>query len=75
MSEHTILQMLERGVCVTVNSDDPAYFGGYMSENFFALAKALNMSKSQAKRLVKNAIDASFTDNDRKQALLRILES
>ncbi|HEY5716678.1 MAG TPA: adenosine deaminase [Psychromonas sp.] len=75
MSEHTILQMLECGVCVTVNSDDPAYFGGYMSENLFALARALNMSKSQAKRLVENAVNASFTDNDRKQALLRILES
>lgn len=60
MSEHTILEMLERGVCVTVNSDDPAYFGGYMTENFVALADALGMTKTQAKSLVSNSIKGSF---------------
>jgi adenosine deaminase len=60
MSEHTILEMLERGVCVTVNSDDPAYFGGYMTENFVALADSLGMTKAQAKRLVSNSIKGSF---------------
>ena len=69
MSQHTILNMLEKGVCVTVNSDDPAYFGGYMTENFFALAQALDMSKDQAKQLVLNSIEASFADDDRKQTM------
>ncbi len=73
MSEHNILQMLEMGVCVTVNSDDPAYFGGYMTENFVALAEALQMSKDQAKRLVANSIEASFADPLRKQELKELL--
>lgn len=70
MSEHTILAMLQRGVCVTVNSDDPAYFGGYMTENFVALAQALELSKIDAKQLVKNSINASFITQQAKQALL-----
>lgn len=69
MSEHTILEMLERGVCVTVNSDDPAYFGGYMTENFVALADALDMTKAQAKRLVSNSIKGSFISPEHKHKL------
>ncbi len=74
MSEHNILQMLEEGVCVTVNSDDPAYFGGYMTENFVALAQDLAMSKEQAKKLVRNSIEASFADAARKQKILALLD-
>jgi len=69
MSQHNILDLLASDVCVTVNSDDPAYFGGYMTENFKVLADALAMTKTQAKQLSRNAIDASFADNKRKQAL------
>ncbi|RDH84413.1 MAG: adenosine deaminase [endosymbiont of Galathealinum brachiosum] len=69
MSEHNILLMLEQGVCVTVNSDDPAYFGGYMTENFVALAKSLDMTEIQARLLVLNSIEASFVDDERKQAM------
>jgi len=75
MSEHTILQMLERGVCVTVNSDDPAYFGGYMTENFVALAESLAMTKEQAKQLVLNSINGCFASDDRKQAMLEVLRN
>jgi adenosine deaminase len=50
--------MLERGVKVTVNSDDPAYFGGYVTENFMALHEGLGMSEEQAKRLAQNSLDA-----------------
>ena len=69
MSQHTILIMLEQGVCVTVNSDDPAYFGGYMTENFLALAQTLDLTECQARQLALNSIDASFASNDRKQAM------
>jgi adenine deaminase len=69
MAEHNILEMLEQGVCVTVNSDDPAYFGGYMTENFVALATSLNMNKTQAKQLVINSIEASMVDDIRKQQM------
>lgn len=58
MSQHNILDMLERGVKVTVNSDDPAYFGGYVTENFHALYTHLGMTKDQAKRLAQNSLDA-----------------
>ena len=69
MSEHTILKMLTRGVCVTVNSDDPAYFGGYMTENFVALVDALKLTKTQAKKLVENSIGASFIHKELKESL------
>jgi len=73
MSKHNILIMLEQGICVTVNSDDPAYFGGYMTENFIALAAFLNLTQSQAKQLVINSIDASFVDEARKHTLRTLL--
>ena len=69
MADHNILDMLEQGVCVTVNSDDPAYFGGYMTENFDALAQALQLSEQQAVQLVNNSIAASFASDERKQAI------
>lgn len=58
MSQHNILQMLEQGVKVTVNSDDPAYFGGYVTENFMALHDSLGMTEEQARRLAQNSLDA-----------------
>lgn len=73
MSQHNILEMLEQGVCVTVNSDDPAYFGGYMTENFVALAQSLAMTKQQARQLVKNSVEASFASEHRKQEILNLL--
>jgi adenosine deaminase len=73
MSKHTILNMLDQGICVTVNSDDPAYFGGYMTENFLSLAQYLDLSEPQARQLVLNSINASFADEDRKQAMRQLL--
>jgi adenosine deaminase len=58
MGQHNILDMLEMGVKVTVNSDDPAYFGGYVTENFIALHEGLGMSRAQAQRLAQNSLDA-----------------
>lgn len=58
MKQHTILDMLDRGVKVTVNSDDPAYFGGYINENFQAMFEHLNMSEQQALSLITNSFDA-----------------
>ena len=75
MSQHNILEMLDSGVCVTVNSDDPAYFGGYMTENFEALALALGMTGQQARQLVLNSIEASFADEARKAQIQKLLVS
>ncbi|WP_252273017.1 adenosine deaminase [Pseudomonas subflava] len=58
MRQHNILAMLERGVKVTVNSDDPAYFGGYVGENFAALERDLGMTREQAARLASNSLEA-----------------
>lgn len=58
MSQHPVLQMLEQGALVTVNSDDPAYFGGYVTENYQALHQHLQMSKEQAERLAANSFAA-----------------
>ena len=52
--------MLEAGVCVTINSDDPAYFGGYINENFTQTFAALQLSAQQAWQLAHNSFAASF---------------
>lgn len=67
MSEHNILSMLESGVLVTVNSDDPSYFGGYLNENYIALHNALNLTKDQLIKLVKNSFTASLISPKRKK--------
>ena len=73
MSEHTILTMLNLGLCVCVNSDDPSYFGGYITENFNALVAPLSLSKEQAIQLVENSISASFAEDDRKFEMIKLL--
>ncbi|MGR6872009.1 adenosine deaminase [Pseudomonas sp. HK3] len=70
MSEHNILKLLEFGLNVTVNSDDPSFFGGYLLENFTALADHLHMSEAQATQLARNSINSSFLSDAEKQALL-----
>ncbi|MDC1447200.1 adenosine deaminase [Candidatus Thioglobus sp.] len=75
MASHTILDMLDLGVCVTVNSDDPSYFGGYMTENFLALYDSLELSRDQAISLIKNSIDASFAEDSRKKELSNLLQT
>ena len=75
LKEHNLKQLLDLGLCVTVNSDDPAYFGGYIEENFLAVQKALNLDQNHIYRLVKNSFQASFLDQREKQNLLAELES
>ena len=70
MSEHNILKLLEFGLNVTVNSDDPSFFGGYLLENFTALSDHLKMSEAQAAQLARNSINSSFLTTEEKQALL-----
>ena len=70
LSQHNILKLLDQGLCVTVNSDDPGYFGGFLNENFQALAQHLNMSKAQALALAENSFRASFLDETKIQAMI-----
>lgn len=64
---HPLSEMLEKGLIATVNSDDPAYFGGYINDNYLAIAHALNLSKEQVVQLVKNSFTASFLSEEEKQ--------
>jgi len=60
IEDHNLKRLLERGVCVTVNSDDPAYFGGYVAENFLAVQSGLGLAQQQLVELARNSIEASF---------------
>jgi len=75
MTHHNIKQLLDLGVCVTINSDDPAYFGGYMNENFYATQVGLDLSKADLYRISRNAVQAAFLNVDRKQALMAELDA
>jgi len=58
--EHNILALSAQGLLVTVNSDDPSYFGGYMNENFIALLDKLNLTRAEIVQLISNSLQASF---------------
>ena len=67
MEDHNLKRLLERGVCVSVNSDDPAYFGGYVLENFLAVQNGLGLSRKQLVELARNSIEASFLADSAKR--------
>ncbi len=67
MAKHNIRRLLQKGVHVTVNSDDPSYFGGYMNDNFIAITEALDLTKDELKQLAINSFEASFISDDEKQ--------
>ena len=67
MGEHNIRRLLQKGVHVTVNSDDPSYFGGYMNDNFIAIQQALDLSNDELKQLAIHSFEASFISDDEKQ--------
>lgn len=73
MDQHNLKQLMEPGLCVTVNSDDPAYFGGYMAENFAAVESALGLTPEQLVQLAKNSFKASFLSPAEQQLYLQEL--
>jgi adenosine deaminase len=60
IEDHNLKRLLEQGLCVTVNSDDPAYFGGYVLENYLAVQKGLDLSGAELALLARNSFEASF---------------
>jgi len=58
MRDHPLRKMLDRGLAVTVNSDDPAYFGGYINDNYLAAAEALHLTREELERIAQNSFDA-----------------
>ena len=75
MKAHPLKEMMARGLMVTVNSDDPAYFGGYVNENYRAVQEALAFSKDDLASLARNSFEASFLSRPEKAALVARLDS
>ncbi|CAN0406558.1 unnamed protein product [Discosporangium mesarthrocarpum] len=75
MAQHPLRAMLDAGLMVTVNSDDPAYFGGYVLDNYVAVRDALDLSEDEIVTLARNSIIASFLDKDEKKRWLTAIEN
>lgn len=75
LKDHPLKKMLNLGLKATVNSDDPAYFGGYMNANFLQTAEALDLTQEEIKTLVKNSFEYSFLSDDEKQKYLIQVEN
>jgi len=73
MDKHNILELLRKGILVTINSDDPAYFGGYLNENYEAIVEHLEISEDELKCLARNSFKASFLEEVQKQKYLALL--
>jgi adenosine deaminase len=75
MKQHTLKHLLAQGVAVTVNSDDPAYFGGYVNANYFATVEALDLSEQEVYTILRNGFEASFVSPLERQALIDKLDA
>ncbi len=69
LEDHNLKRLLDLGIRVTINSDDPAYFGGYVLDNYVAAAEALDLSREDLVALARNSIEATFLDSEAKQDL------
>ncbi len=74
IEDHNLKRLLEAGLRVTVNSDDPAYFGGYLLENYLAVERALGLTRAQLATLARNSIGASFLDDDSKHRWMAAID-
>jgi len=74
MASHNLKRLLDLGLCVTINSDDPAYFGGYVLENYLAAQDALNLSKHDLATLARNSFEAAFLPEAAKRHWLRAID-
>lgn len=75
MREHPLKRMLEAGLKATVNSDDPAYFGGYLLDNYMAVAEALALERNDLVTLARNSITGSFLDDAAKAKHLKAIDA
>ena len=74
LSRHPLKRLLDAGLVVTVNSDDPAYFDGYLLDNYVAVERALGLNRQDLAQLARNSITASLLPDERKAALLKELD-
>lgn len=70
VADHNLLKLLDAGLVVTVNSDDPAYFGGYVNDNFLQMFEALPLGREHAYQMARNSFSAAFLDAAEKQKYL-----
>ena len=70
LKDHPVPEMLRRGLHVTLNSDDPAYFGGYVNENYRQLANAVGLTRDQVTQIAINSFEGSFLSDAEKAALV-----
>jgi len=75
MTAHPLKMMLDRGLMATVNSDDPAYFGGYMNDNYYAVRQALGLTNEELALIARNSFEASFLDNATKAKYIAEVEA
>ena len=75
LENHNLKRLMDRGVPVTVNSDDPAYFGGYIGDNYVAVTEALGLSDDEVVRIARNSLEATFVPDEEKAALLAQLDA
>ena len=75
LARHPLKTLLDAGICATVNSDDPAYFGGYVNRNFIAAFDALPLGPHEAYALARNSFEASFVADDRKRHWIAALDA
>jgi adenosine deaminase len=66
IEDHNLPALLDAGLRVTINSDDPAYFGGYLNENFTAIQEAFALTQSQLLDLARNSFEAAYLDDTRR---------
>jgi adenosine deaminase len=74
LEQHPLMRLADAGVVVTINSDDPAYFGGYMADNVAAISAALHIEPQQLAQFARNSIEASFAAQERKRELQREID-
>jgi adenosine deaminase len=74
LEDHNLARLLSAGVKVTVNSDDPAYFGGYIGDNYVAIARALQLGPTDLVAIARNSLEASFASPDEKAGWLAELD-
>ena len=75
LEDHPLLTMLEAGIVVSANSDDPAYFGGYIGDNYAGLADSLGLGSSELSAIARNSIVSSFLPDERKTELVGEVDS
>ena len=74
LADHNLRQLLDAGLMATVNSDDPAYFGGYVGDNYVETAKALGLGREEMLALARNSLEAAFVSKDAKASWVAALE-